>query len=99
LEYATDLFDAPTAALLAAHLDRTLRAAAADPGVRIGDVDLLTDADRLRLGAAYNDTATVLPEGPDTVHGRIARRAARTPGAPALVTDDETVAYGGLDAR
>ncbi|MEU0230476.1 MULTISPECIES: amino acid adenylation domain-containing protein [unclassified Streptomyces] len=99
LEYATDLFDAPAAALLAAHLDRTLRAAAADPGVRIGDVDLLTDADRLRLGAAYNDTATVLPEGPDTVHGRIARRAARTPDAPALVTDEETVAYGELDAR
>ncbi|MFF5388177.1 amino acid adenylation domain-containing protein [Streptomyces sp. NPDC013012] len=99
LEYATDLFDAPVAALLAAHLDRTLRAAAADPGVRIGDVGLLTDADRLRLGAAYNDTATVPPPGPDTVHERIARRAARTPGAPALVTDDETVGYAELDSR
>ncbi|WP_432061483.1 amino acid adenylation domain-containing protein [Streptomyces sp. S1] len=99
LEYATDLFDAPTAALLAAHLDRTLRAAATDPGVRIGDVDLLTDADRLRLAGEYDATATVPPPGPDTVHERIARRAARTPDAPALVTDDETVGYGALDAR
>ncbi|MFE2556355.1 amino acid adenylation domain-containing protein [Streptomyces sp. NPDC059352] len=98
LEYATDLFDASTAALLAAHLERTLRAAAADPGVRIGELPLLTDADRFRLVADYNDTATVLPER-GTVHGLIARRAARTPDAPALLTDDETLTYAGLDAR
>ncbi|MET9675448.1 amino acid adenylation domain-containing protein [Streptomyces sp. NPDC006482] len=98
LEYATDLFDASTAALLAAHLERTLRSAAADPGVRIGELPLLTDADRFRLVADYNDTATVLPET-GTVHGLIARRAARTPDAPALLTDDETLTYAGLDAR
>ncbi|MFE5915222.1 amino acid adenylation domain-containing protein [Streptomyces wedmorensis] len=98
LEYATDLFDAPTAALLAAHLERTLRAAAADPGVRIGELPLLTEADRFRLVADYNDTATVLPER-GTVHGLIARRAARTPDAPALLTDDETLTYAELDAR
>ncbi|MFH8621754.1 amino acid adenylation domain-containing protein [Streptomyces vietnamensis] len=99
LEYATDLFDAPTAALLAAHLEQTLRAAAADPGVRIADVDLLTAADRFRLVSEYNDTATVAPGAPETIHELIARRAARTPGAPALITDGETVGYGGLDAR
>ncbi|WP_143664827.1 amino acid adenylation domain-containing protein, partial [Streptomyces sp. NRRL B-24572] len=99
LEYATDLFDAPTAALLAAHLEQTLRAAATDPGVRIGDVDLLTAADRFRLVSEYNDTATVAPGAPETIHELIARRAARTPGAPALITDGETVGYGGLDAR
>ncbi|MFE7599725.1 amino acid adenylation domain-containing protein [Streptomyces sp. NPDC057494] len=99
LEYATDLFDAPTATLLAAHLEETLRAAAADPGVRIGDVDLLTAADRFRLVTDYNDTATAAPVAPRTIHELIARRAARTPGAPALITDGETVGYGALDAR
>nr|WP_282698246.1 non-ribosomal peptide synthetase [Streptomyces sp. CC208A] len=98
LEYATDLFDAPTAALLAAHLGRTLRAAATDPAVRIGDLPLLTDADRLCLTGHYNDTATVLAER-GTVHGLIARRAARTPGAPALITGTETLTYEELDAR
>ncbi|WP_426405087.1 amino acid adenylation domain-containing protein [Streptomyces sp. R-07] len=99
LEYATDLFDAPTAALLAAHLEQTLRAAAADPGVRIGDVALFTAADRFRLVTEYNDTASVVPAAPDTIHGLIARRAARTPDAPALITGEETVGYGALDAR
>ncbi|MFC9592343.1 amino acid adenylation domain-containing protein [Streptomyces sp. NPDC056944] len=99
LEYATDLFDAPTATLIAAHLEETLRAAAADPGVRIGDVDLLTAADRFRLVSDYNDTATAAPAAARTIHELIARRAARTPGAPALITDGETVGYGALDAR
>ncbi|MEU2656063.1 amino acid adenylation domain-containing protein [Streptomyces sp. NPDC007325] len=98
LEYATDLFDAPTAALLATHLARVLRAAAADPAVRVGDLPLLTEAVHLRLTADHNDTAAV-PAERGTVHGVIARRAARAPEAPALVTDEETVTYGQLDAR
>ncbi|MFE0738809.1 amino acid adenylation domain-containing protein [Streptomyces sp. NPDC058855] len=98
LEYATDLFDAPTAALLAAHLERTLRAAAADPSVRLGELPLLTETDRFQLVDAYNDTAAVVTRR-GTVHALVARRAARTPGAPALVTDAETVTYGELDAR
>ncbi|MFC9267211.1 amino acid adenylation domain-containing protein [Streptomyces zhihengii] len=98
LEYATDLFDAPAAALIACHLERTLRAVAADPRLRIGEMPLLTDADRFRLTGEYNDTATVVtPRG--TVHELLARRAARTPDAPALITDDGTVSHGELDAR
>ncbi|WP_069169905.1 non-ribosomal peptide synthetase [Streptomyces griseus] len=98
LEYATDLFDPATAALLAAHVERVLRAAAADPGVRIGEVDLLTDAERYRLDTEYNDTATVTRDRA-AVHEVIARRAALAPAAPALITDGESVSYGELDAR
>ncbi|MFB8208381.1 amino acid adenylation domain-containing protein [Streptomyces sp. NPDC056010] len=98
LEYATDLFDAATADLLAAHVGRLLHTVAADPGVRIGAVGLLTDAERFRLVAEYNDTATVTRDRAP-VHEAIARRAALTPGAPALITDAETVGYAELDAR
>ncbi|MFG2594484.1 amino acid adenylation domain-containing protein [Streptomyces sp. NPDC048462] len=98
LEYATDLFAPATAALLAAHVERLLRTAAADPGVRIGDVDLLTDDERFRLVAEYNDTATVTHER-GAVHEVIARRAALTPAVPALITDRESVSYGELDTR
>ncbi|MDB1085974.1 condensation domain-containing protein [Streptomyces sp. ACA25] len=42
LEYATDLYDARTAALLAARLTRVLDAVAADPDGRVADIDLLS---------------------------------------------------------
>ncbi|MGW2836667.1 amino acid adenylation domain-containing protein [Streptomyces sp. NPDC001493] len=98
LEYATDLFDSATAALLAAHVERLLRVAAEDPGVRVGDVDLLTDAERFRLVAEYNDTAAVTRDRAG-VPDAIARRAALTPAAPALISDGECVSYGELDSR
>ncbi|MFJ7083899.1 amino acid adenylation domain-containing protein [Streptomyces griseus] len=98
LEYAADLFDAATAGLLAAHVGRLLHAVADDPGVRIDAVDLLTDAERFRLVTEYNDTATVTRDRA-AVHEVVARRAALAPDLPALITDTETVGYGGLDAR
>ncbi|MER5481516.1 amino acid adenylation domain-containing protein [Streptomyces sp. NPDC002734] len=97
LEYAADLFDDATAAVLAAHLERILRAAAAAPGIRVADVPLLTDADRFRL-AEHNDTATTGP-APGTVHERIARRARSAPNAPALIAGEETVTRRELDER
>ncbi|MEU3555123.1 condensation domain-containing protein, partial [Streptomyces fragilis] len=97
LEYAADLFDEATAAVLAAHLEAILRAAAADPGLRIADVPLLTDADRFRL-AEHNDTATTGP-APGTVHERIARRARSAPDEPALIAGEETVTRRELDER
>ncbi|WP_448322048.1 non-ribosomal peptide synthetase, partial [Streptomyces sp. CO7] len=97
LEYAADLFDEATAAVLATHLERILRAAAADPGIRVADVPLLTDADRFRL-AEHNDTATTGP-APGTVHERIAQGARSTPDAPALITGEETVTRRELDER
>ncbi|MCZ0978333.1 hypothetical protein O1L60_01135 [Streptomyces diastatochromogenes] len=36
----------------------------------------------------------MVPEAQETVPALIARRAALTPGAPALITDEETVGYG-----
>ncbi|MEU9581112.1 amino acid adenylation domain-containing protein [Streptomyces chilikensis] len=97
LEYAADLFDDATAAVLAAHLGRILRAAAADPGIRVADVPLLTDADRFRL-AEHNDTATA-GRSPGTVHELIARHARTAPDAPALIAGDEEVTRRELDAR
>ncbi|MFD2123234.1 hypothetical protein ACFSNO_33635 [Streptomyces cirratus] len=80
LEYATDLYDADTAALLATHLARVLRAVAEDPGQRIGDVRLMSAEEEFRLVTEYNDTAT--PQAPcGLVHERFAAQARRTPTA------------------
>ncbi|WP_260610774.1 non-ribosomal peptide synthetase [Streptomyces sp. WAC06614] len=98
LEYATDLYDAGTAAMLAAHLERTLRAVAEDQAQRIGDIRLLSAEEEFRLLAEYNDTA-VPSAACGLVHERFAEQARRTPDRVALSYGDEQVTYAELDAR
>ncbi|MFD3918468.1 condensation domain-containing protein [Streptomyces sp. NPDC058595] len=50
-QYATDLFDAPTATLLLGFFTRALDAVAADPATRVTDAVALTDAERHSLAA------------------------------------------------
>ncbi|MER5812943.1 amino acid adenylation domain-containing protein [Streptomyces sp. NPDC002033] len=97
LEYATDLYDEGSAALLAGHVARTLRAVAEDPEQRIGDVALLSPAQELRL-AAYNDTA-VPGAACGLVHERFARQALAAPDRTAVSFEEETLTYAELDAR
>ncbi|MFG2753360.1 amino acid adenylation domain-containing protein [Streptomyces xanthophaeus] len=98
LEYATDLYDAQTAAMLAGHLVRILRAVAEDPRQRIGELRLLSAQEEFRLVTQYNDTAVPrTARGP--VHERFAAQARRTPGRTALSYEEETLTYAGLDAR
>ncbi|MFC4036157.1 condensation domain-containing protein [Streptomyces polygonati] len=88
LEYATDLFDAATARLLAERLVITLRAVAADPAARIEDVD-------------YGGAAPApLPYGPGRpVHEVFADLARRTPDRTAVSCGDDALTYAELDAR
>ncbi|MFI5572539.1 amino acid adenylation domain-containing protein, partial [Streptomyces sp. NPDC051740] len=46
LEFSTDLFDVVTAERLAERLVRVLEVVVADPGVRVGGVEVLSDAER-----------------------------------------------------
>ncbi|MEV0174681.1 amino acid adenylation domain-containing protein [Streptomyces sp. NPDC050803] len=57
LEFSSDLFDAVTAELLAERLVRVLEAVVADPGVRVGGVDVLSDAERGLVLGEWIDTA------------------------------------------
>ncbi|MFF8919566.1 condensation domain-containing protein, partial [Streptomyces sp. NPDC015032] len=55
IEYATDLFDRATVERIAARLDRLLRQLVADPGRRVGAVELLEPAE-LEVLRGFNDT-------------------------------------------
>nr|ASV46751.1 non-ribosomal peptide synthetase [uncultured bacterium] len=95
-EYNTDVFDAETIHRLAERWESVLVQAVAEPEVRIGDLELLTEADRRDL-AAWNDTATELPD--TTIHELVAQQAARTPDAPAVTLAGATLSYAELDER
>ncbi|MFE0178473.1 amino acid adenylation domain-containing protein [Streptomyces sp. NPDC059002] len=97
LGYATDLFTAGTARLVAERCVRLLAAAADDPARPLSALDLLAPAERAQLiaeGRAGHDPAA----RPDTVTRLFAERAARHPEATAVVCGDTRLGYGDLDA-
>ncbi|MFE9456342.1 amino acid adenylation domain-containing protein [Streptomyces californicus] len=98
LVYSTDLFDPATAQRLADHFGRLLDSAVAGPDRRVGELDLLTAAERNRLLVAFNDTA-VPYEDDVPVHELFARQAARTPDAVAISCEGARLTYGQLDGR
>ncbi|MBF6466099.1 non-ribosomal peptide synthase/polyketide synthase [Nocardia beijingensis] len=108
LRYATDLFDPATAESYADRFRRMLVAAAVDPGTRIGDIELLSDAERGRMLGEWNATAHPVAES-DTLASLFAAQVERTPDAPAvtfestrpahLVSDDPAESQGAPPAQ
>ncbi|MEI5102903.1 amino acid adenylation domain-containing protein [Streptomyces sp. PmtG] len=96
LEYAAALFDHATAERLIDGYIRVLRQVVAQPEKRLGDVDVLTDAERDRLTQL---NATTAPVPAATVPELVAAQAARTPDATAVVSGQTTLSYGQLEAR
>ncbi|NUS58566.1 MAG: amino acid adenylation domain-containing protein, partial [Streptomycetaceae bacterium] len=99
VEYRTDLFTSSGAEALAARWLRVLRAVAADPGQRIGRIDVLGADERAELldGASGVPSEGIVPR---TFGDLFAAQVTATPDAPALeAADGERLTYRELDAR
>ncbi|WP_242895191.1 non-ribosomal peptide synthetase [Actinomadura litoris] len=97
-EVVTDLVDATTAARLAEHCAVALEQVERDPALGVGDVALLSAEERERVLHEFNDTAA--PFASDAgVHELFQAQVERTPHAVAVVGGDQTLTYGGLNAR
>ncbi|QKW26034.1 non-ribosomal peptide synthase/polyketide synthase [Streptomyces seoulensis] len=97
IEYSADLFDEESAELLARRLEMLLEQVAADPGRRVGALDVLRDGERARVLTRWNDTARPVPGL--TLPELFRAQAARTPAATALVCEDASLTYAELDQR
>ncbi|KAA5835174.1 amino acid adenylation domain-containing protein [Saccharopolyspora hirsuta] len=97
VEYATDLFTADTVRSIVDRFERLLTAVAADPGRRIGEVELLGAAERERILTGWNDTAH--PVEPRTFPELFAEQVRSQPDAPAVAFEDTTLDYAELDRR
>ncbi|NME81103.1 non-ribosomal peptide synthase/polyketide synthase [Rhodococcus sp. 105337] len=96
LSYATDLFDHDTAVAFGDSFVRLLAALVAAPATPVGDVDLLTPAERTRILHDWN--ATTAPRSDATLGDLFAAQAAATPHAPAVTADGHTLDYADFDA-
>ncbi|MGK5545509.1 amino acid adenylation domain-containing protein [Streptomyces sp. URMC 127] len=97
VEYSTDLFDAATVRALVSRYQRLLEAVVADPGQPIGRIGILGPEEREHLLATWNDTARPVPE--TDLPALFETRAARTPGATAVVFGKTGLTYAELNAR
>ncbi|GGK87501.1 hypothetical protein GCM10007964_32570 [Sphaerisporangium melleum] len=97
IEYSADLFDRETAEAMARRLVRLLEQVAADPGVRVGELEIMDEPERRLVAREWNDTARPVPHV--TLPELFRAQAARTPGALALVCGGERLTYAELDAR
>ena len=96
IQFAADLFDRATAEALAGRLAGVLGQVAADPGLRVSQVGVLSPAERRQIVAGWNDTTTELPGL--TLGELVTAQAARTPDAPAVICGEVAWSYAGLDA-
>ncbi|MEW5926854.1 MAG: non-ribosomal peptide synthase/polyketide synthase [Gemmatimonadota bacterium] len=96
LLYREALFEAATAARMAGHLEAVLEAMAAHPGRRLSELSMLRGAERAQLLEASLPVPAEPPR--ETIHERFARRAERTPHAPAVSWGKESITCARLDA-
>ncbi len=98
LEYATDLFEAATMKRMASHFQRLLEGIVADPERRIGELPLLTAAERHQLLVEWNDTAVDYPRD-QCIHQLFEQQVERTPEAVPVVLGEQQLTYRELNLR
>ncbi len=98
LEYATDLFDAPTITRMIGHFQTLLEGIVANPDQPLSDVPLLTAAERHQLLVEWNQTQTHDSFG-RLAHQIFEAQAQRTPDAVAVRCDQERLTYRQLNRQ
>ncbi|MER7188315.1 AMP-binding protein, partial [Streptomyces hyaluromycini] len=95
LDYRPDLFGRRDAERMARRLVRVLEQVAADPSVRVGEIDLLDASERTAVVEAWNDTARDVDAA--SVLERFRRWVVETPGAVAVRCGDRSLSYAEVD--
>ncbi|MGH3842539.1 MAG: non-ribosomal peptide synthase/polyketide synthase, partial [Pseudonocardiaceae bacterium] len=97
VQYNTDLFDLATIERMVGHLLVLLGGIAADPDRPVGELPVLTSAERKQLLVEWNDTEQAVPGV--TLPELLEAQVARTPDATAVVFDGVELSYRDLNAR
>ncbi|MEO1373456.1 MAG: amino acid adenylation domain-containing protein [Cyanobacteria bacterium J06635_10] len=95
-EYNTDLFDECTIERMAAHFQNLLSAIVENPVAAVGELPLLSSAERNQLLTEWNDTATVYPTD-KCIHQLFEQQVERTPNAVAVVFENHQLTYQQLN--
>jgi amino acid adenylation domain-containing protein len=98
IRFNTDLFDAATIARMAGHFQALLESVIRDPAAAIGDLEILTGAERQQLLVEFNNTQTDYPKD-KCLHQLFEEQVQRTPDSVAVVFEGQQLTYAQLNAR
>ncbi len=98
LSYATSLFDLSTMERQVGYLHAVLQAMVVDPQQKVGEIDILAQAERRLLLEIWNATEAAYPEAL-CIHQLFEQQVEKTPKATALVYQEQTLSYAELNAR
>ena len=98
IRFNSDLFDAATIARMAGHFHALLESVVRDPSAAIGDLEILTDAERQQVLVKFNDTKTDYPKD-KCLHQLFEEQVRRTPDNVAIAFEGEQLSYAQLNAR
>jgi amino acid adenylation domain-containing protein len=96
-DYNTSLFEPATIRRMAGHLQTVLEKMVERQEVPIGEVSLLSAGERRQLLEEWNKTGVAYPQ--QSLHGLIEEQVERTPAAPAVKYEGESLTYAELNAR
>ncbi|HWF05181.1 MAG TPA: amino acid adenylation domain-containing protein, partial [Candidatus Angelobacter sp.] len=97
IEYNEDIFEAATVQRMAKHFQVVLEQMVAQPTQGIGDLSLLTEAERQQLFEEWNQTEC--PFAGLSMHELFARQAEFTPNAVAVIGESGELSYKELNCR
>ncbi|MGA9773581.1 MAG: amino acid adenylation domain-containing protein [Blastocatellia bacterium] len=98
LTYNNSIFTQETIERFASHYRNVLRSALQNPNSLIGELQMLSEAERHELLITLNDTERDYPKD-KCVHELFAAQAALTPDAVAVVAGESAVSFGELNRR
>jgi non-ribosomal peptide synthetase component F len=96
LTYDRDLFDAASARRLLRQFETLLARAAAEPDREASDLEILDDEERRQIMLAWNATETEFPRD-ESIAALFEKQAHARPGAVAVTSEAESIAYGALN--
>uniref|UniRef100_UPI0030833345 amino acid adenylation domain-containing protein n=1 Tax=Photorhabdus temperata TaxID=574560 RepID=UPI0030833345 len=96
--YSTALFNQPTIVRQVGYLYAVLQAMVANPRQKVGEIDILTPAERRLLLETWNATEMPYPKVL-CLHQLFEQQAEKTLDATALVYEEQTLCYAELNAR
>jgi natural product biosynthesis luciferase-like monooxygenase protein len=96
IEYATSLYRKETILRFAGYYQTIIKAVAADPGITIGKIEMLSAEEKHQLLVQFNDTATDVPSS-ETIISLFEKQVKHSPDKIALVFEDVALTYHELN--